>query len=118
MKSLRTFTKKDKKYLVTYSASSFSSSTGSPCRVFMGTLLGMLDPQRQRSANVRIAKDTLHLIHDVVVPYFSPFLLPISSTGLLWNLLHSSPMPPVVSKGGLLDFHNSASIHTLLFILM
>ena len=56
--------------------------------------------EKERSADVRMGKDILHLIHGMVVPYSSPFLLPINSASFKWNLLHSSPMPPVVNEGG------------------
>ena len=56
------------------------------------------EPPRQSNADLSRAKDTFECIHEIVVLYSSPFLIDISSANLLWKLLHSPAMPPVVVK--------------------
>ena len=64
--------------------------------IFRLGLLTVLDPLKHRRADRRIEKDTLALIQAIVVAYFSPFLLAINSANLLWYLLHSSGILPMV----------------------
>ena len=50
------------------------------------------EPLRQSKADLSGAKDTFERIHEIVVLYFSPFLIEKSSAKLLWKRLHSSAM--------------------------
>ena len=64
----------------------------------LAAFLFRLVPLRQSKADRRMAKDTFALIQDMVVAKSSPFFNASSSARRLWNLLHSSAIPPVLEK--------------------
>ena len=59
-------------------------------------LLFALDPLRQMSADLNKVNEILLLFHDIVLTYYLPFLMEISSASRPWYLRHSLPIPPAV----------------------
>lgn len=62
------------------------------------TLLTVLEPRKQTSADLNIEKLIFALIHEIVEEYVSFFLFAINSARRLWYLVHSLLIPPVVEK--------------------
>ena len=90
------YQKRKRKHLVDLCKSSFYCKVRVlPCK-FMYLLFVARDPLRHRRADLKVARETFVRIHDMVVGYSFPFLLARSSASLLWYLLHSSAIPPVV----------------------
>ena len=83
----------------------------------LAALLFLLVPLRQSKADRRMAKDTFALIQDMVVAWSSPFFNASSSARRLWNLLHSSAIPPVLVKTKAVNVPCSTSKTRLLYCL-
>ena len=80
-------------------------------------LLFLLVPLRHSKADRRMAKDTFALIQHMVVAKSSPFFNASSSAWQLWNLLHSSAIPPVLVKTNGVNVPCSTSKTRLLYCL-